>query len=514
MKTSAIAILLITVLAATAFAGGAQETDAADGPVTMEVWAVQAAELPVDVDSSLVWNEIESQTGVDLEWDLISTEIKDEQFGLIMASGDLPDIIAYYEGQGGYSSINRFGEEGAFLPLQDLIAEYAPNLERLILENEEVREAVTAQDGNIYIVPMMSAVNAARGWFIRYDWLDKLGLEVPTTTEELFDVLVAFRDGDPNGNGRADEVPLVFRSRGDDAFYNLGALAYAFDADMSWVDRNGRVAYGPAEPQYRDYLEYINRLYSERLIDQEVLTRTGNPRTELFSSNVGGALHDWFASTAGLNDEYADEIPGFDLRHFAPPVGTVDEPYTRIQMSLVRQDGAWAIAATNPDPVAAIKLFDYVYSEEGTQLLNFGIEGVHHEMENGIPMYTSLITANPDGLGLHEALVTEGMQWKIGMRQHVDYERQFANEIAFAAREDYMNNYIVDQFPVLSFTSEERDTVNDIESQLRTYVLENTARFMVGARPMSEYDEFVSELNDLGLAELRTIYQAAYDRKY
>ncbi len=244
--------------------------------------------------------------------------------------------VERYEGRGGFGAVNRFGEEGAFVPLQDLIEEHAPTLNAVLLEDELVREAITAQDGIIYIIPMMSAINAARGWYIRYDWLDELDLDVPTTTDELYDVLVAFRDQDPNGNGEADEIPMVFRRRGDDAFYNIMAFAYAFDADMEWVVRDrGRVVYGPSEPQYEDYLAYIHKLYSEELIDQEILTRSGNPRTEMFTNNRAGAIHDWFASTANLNDSLSGDIEGFNLRHMPPPVGTSDSPYTRIQMSRV-----------------------------------------------------------------------------------------------------------------------------------------------------------------------------------
>lgn len=497
------------------FAGGQEEAAVSEEAPVLSVWAVTAAEIPIDADNSAVWQAVENEVGVDLEWEIVSTQAKDQNFNLMIASGDLPDIVAYYEGKGGHASIDRFGSEGAFLPLQDMIKKSAPNLEARLLTDRKVAEAITAQDGNIYIVPMMAAINAARGWFIRQDWLDKLGLDAPTTTDELFEVMVAFRDRDPNGNGEKDEIPLVFRRRGDDAFYNIMALAYAFDADMDWVVRSGKVVYGPSENAYGDYLAYIQRLYTNKLIDQEVLTRQGNPRTELFTANRGGALHDWFASTAGLNDQLVDSIPGFELTHFAPPVGTADEPYTRIQMSTVRADGGWSISATNEYPEKTLALFDFLYSDKGIELTNFGLEGIHHTKEaNGFPRYTDLITNNPDGLSLHEALVSNGMQWKIGMVQHIDYENQFANKTAFDARKDYMENYIVEDFPTLTFTAEEQDVVTDKFSQIRSYVLEMTAQFMVGKRTISSFATFQQELDELGLDEVTKIYQAAYDRKY
>lgn len=508
--------ILLTVatilIATTVFANGAKE-NAATEEVSLDVWAVKAAELPIETETLANWKAVEAATNVNLNWQLISTQVKDEQFNLIMTSGDLPDIMAFYEGKKGFSSVNKFGAQGAFLAVEDLIKENAPNLKKALLDNPKVKEALLASDGNIYYIPMLSALNAARGWFIRYDWLEKVNKEVPTTTDELYDVLVAFRDEDPNGNGEKDEIPMVFRRRGDDAFYNLGALAYAFDADPSWVIRDGKVEFGPSEDQYKDYLEYIAKLYDEKLIDEEILTRAGNPRNDLFGKNVAGCIHDWFASTSSLNDSLADEIPTLNLRHMAPPVATASTPYTRIQMSKVRADGGWSISHSNPDPVATIKMMDFLFSEEGSKLVNFGVEGDTYEMINGKPVYTEKITNNPER-GFHEALVSNGLQWKIGLQQEVEYEKQFANEIATAARIDYMDNYIVEEFPTLSFTEDEQMIIDDKFSQIKLYTSEMTAKALVGGIDPSEYDKVFSRLDSMGLNEVKAIYQAAYDRKF
>ncbi len=505
-------VLMTLLLATTLFANGANETTSTD-EVSLDVWAVKAAELPIETESLANWKAVEDATGVTLNWQLISTQVKDEQFNLIMTSGDIPDVMAFYEGKKGFSSVNKFGSQGAFLPVEDLIEEHAPNLKKAILDNPKVKEALVAADGHIYYVPMLSALNAARGWFIRYDWLEAVGKDVPTTTDELYDVLKAFKTQDPNGNGLNDEIPMVFRRRGDDAFYNLGALAYAFDADTGWVIRDGKVEYGPSEDQYRDYLAYIAKLYGEGLIDQEILTRAGNPRNDLFGKNVAGCIHDWFASTASLNDSLADEIPSINLRHMAPPIATVDKAYTRIQMSKVRADGGWSISHSNPDPVATIKMMDFLFSEEGSLLMNFGVEGDTYTMVNGKPVYTDKITNNPDR-GFHEALVMNGLEWKIGLQQEIEYEKQFANAIATEARIDYMDNFIIEEFPTLSFTEDEQMIIDDKFSQIKLYTSEMTAKALVGGITPSQYKAVFSKLDSMGLTEVKAIYQAAYDRKF
>ncbi len=517
MTRKLLAIVFASVLIAQAFATGSKEGSdtPAKGAVPLSVWAVIAAEVPLEPDQIAAWNEIERKTGTDLTWKFVSSlsEVKDQQFNLMVASGDLPDIVAYYEKSGGHTTVKKLGGEGAFVPLEDLMAQYAPNLQKKVLGDATVREAVTAPDGHIYHVPMLSALSAARGWFIRDDWLAKVGMQKPTTTEDLYNVLVAFRDKDPNGNGMNDEIPMLARRRGEDWAYNLGALAYAFDADVDFVLRSGKVAYGPSEPQYREYLAYIARLYGEKLIDQEILTRKGNPRDELLSQNVAGVLHDWFASTADLNTTISKSVPGFALSHFAPPLGTIKKPFTRIQQSLVRVDGGWSISIKNKDPVATIKLMDFIYSDEGILLTNFGVEGQTYEMKNGKPVYLPAITRNPTGMGMHESLVTAGAQWKIGMVQSIEYEKQFANAVATAARLDYMQNYIVPEFPLLSFTSEEAEILKDKLSQIRTLTNEMSARVMVGAMPAADFANTVMEMQKVGLADVLKIYQAAYDRK-
>lgn len=515
MKKALVITLLLLVSLPLIFANSKGEDSKDGGAVELSVFAVMAANIPIDQENNPVWNAVEEATGTELDFRLVNADqdVKETQFNLMMASGDMADLVAYYDGKGGFESIDRFGSEGAFLPLEDLINEHAPNLKKVMLDDPSIKEQLIAQDGNIYRVPMIAAINAARGWFIRYDWLDAVGMDVPGTTDELFEVLMAFKTQDPNGNGLADEIPMVTRRRGDDAFYNLSALAYAFDADPAWVLRDGKTVYGPSEKAYIDYVGYMAKLYSNELLDQEFLTRQGNPRNELLGKNMTGALHDWFASTSGLNDSLADDIPGFELKHFAPPLGTADERYTRIQMSTVRNDGGWAISASNPDPVASIKLMDFLYSDEGRLLTNFGIEGVHYNMVDGKPVYTEQITNDPDGLIMHEALVEAGCQWKVGMVQDIQYEAQFANEIAFEARKDYQENYIVEDFPNISFTVEESDILKDKYTQIKTYVAETTARAVVGAITMDEFKDAITEIENMGLKEVTNIYQTAYDRK-
>ncbi|MFD0462567.1 hypothetical protein ACFQY9_12540 [Microvirga aerilata] len=166
--------------------------------------------------------ELQRLTGIKLKNTASNaTTISREAFNLLMASGDLPDIVAGNELRHDFV---RYGMEGAFQPLNDLIEKHAPNLKKFLASNPEIKKAITAPDGNIYWIPYVPDGKYARGWFIRYDWLDKLGLKAPQTVDELYTVLQAFRDKDPNGNGQKDEVPSssVSRTPSSNGFWSSG----------------------------------------------------------------------------------------------------------------------------------------------------------------------------------------------------------------------------------------------------------------------------------------------------
>ncbi len=131
-----------------------------------------------------------------------------EALNLLLAQGDLPDIVG---GNRIKEFVNQYGPEGAFVPLNDLVREHAPHIQAFWDSHPGLLEAISAYDGNYYYIPYLPDGKFGRAWYIRQDWLDKLGLEQPQNVEEYHDVLTAFRDQDPNGNGLKDEIPFFAR---------------------------------------------------------------------------------------------------------------------------------------------------------------------------------------------------------------------------------------------------------------------------------------------------------------
>ncbi|WP_368188502.1 extracellular solute-binding protein [Aestuariibius sp. HNIBRBA575] len=465
------------------------------------------------VDDWPVEQEAARMTGVSLRNATAgNTTDSEEAFNLMLASGDIPDIVG---GARFKDNANRYGPEGAFIPLQDLIAEYAPNIQAQMDARPEIFASALAADGNMYFVPYLTDGKYGRAYFIREDWLETLGLDHPQNVEELHAVLTAFRNGDPNGNGEMDEVPAFFRN-----WEEILRLVTFWDGRSSGSDTyhdfhiaDGEVRHGYVGDGYRDGIKHIAQWYAEGLIDPEVFTRGSSARDYLLSNDLGGFTHDWFASTAGYNDSVAEAVPGFSFQAFPPPEsisGVRMEEHRRIP---IKPEG-WAISYTNENPVETIKYMDFWWSEEGRRLANFGIEGEQYTLVDGAPVFTEEFLAQ-DG-AVNAKLNNIGAQVRRGFWQDYNYEIQWSNEHALRGIALYdQGDYLIDQFLGVAFNEAEQDVYDDHWISIRTYMLERQQAWILGTGNVEdEWDDYLAQLDRLGMTEVLAAMQSAYDRQY
>ena len=259
-----------------------------------------------------VWKEIEKETGVKLKGVVASSNSDySTAFQNMVASGQLADIIACES----TSDLEKLGKDGGMLPLNDLIDEHAPNIKKMLEEDPNFKYQTTAEDGNIYNIPLGKELQSSQFYWIRQDWLDKLGLAVPTTVDELHDVLLAFKNNDPNGNGKADEIPLFDRSATSEN--EMGEYLALWDSSTGFYPRDGKMAFEPITENYKLAVSNLANWYKEGLIDPEIFTRGMSARDTLLSNNTGGFTHDW-VSTGNYNDSLAQDVPGFNMVAVAP----------------------------------------------------------------------------------------------------------------------------------------------------------------------------------------------------
>ena len=421
-------------------------------------------------------------------------------FNIMMVSNPLPDII-----HGTKSNLMKYATEGAFVNLDPYINAYAPNIKKFFEENEWARKGSLAADGKLYYIPHIRYGTPMKGFYIRTDWLEKLGLDVPKTTEEFYNVLKAFRERDPNGNGIKDEVPYFYRDKGVDDLLQLFGVKYSW-----YITGDGKCEYGKVQPEMKTAATELARWYKEGLVDQEIYTRGSSAREQLLGGNVGGATHDWFTTTASFNDKYTDSINGFAFEAIAPPAdinGKVKEDYARKLLS----GNGWAISKDNRYIVETIKFFDFWYSEEGIRLFNYGVEGVDYNMVDGKPVYTDTVLKAEGGAPDYLRKIGKN---ELGSMSLIESEVQTMNAQARKGFSLYAdNNYCSEQFPDLTFTTEEQRIIKEKETAINTYVSEKMQAWIMGNEsPEENFDEYIATVKSMGYDELRTAYQNAYDR--
>ena len=417
-----------------------------------------------------------------------------QAFNLMIASGDIPDIVEHFND----SQFSKLGSEGAFVKLDEYL-DIMPNYKKILKENPAIKDRVTYSDGHIYFVPYIPGGKVSQGWLIRQDWLDKLGLEVPTNVEEFYNVLKAFKTQDPNGNGKADEVPYF------DQFNTLLAL---FDAYPDWyMDKNGKPKYGPAQPEYKTAITELKKWYDEGLIDEEILTGR-SMRERRLTDNVGGSTHNWFGSSLLFNKKLKDKIPGFNLVAMLPPTGIEREQRDPSYFY------GWGVSASSKNMEIAIKYLDFWLSDFGATLLSYGIEGVHYDMVDGKPKFKEELVADPTFQERFTALKPTDIGCKFIMESEVEWAGPGTVE-AWELYEEKVE--YTEIFPLIDMylSTEDYDKYTKTYTEIKTYVEEYKQKWMYGSADLEKtYDEYIKQINKFGLEDMtKMVEKAIKDRK-
>ncbi|NOU73065.1 extracellular solute-binding protein [Paenibacillus sp. LMG 31458] len=439
-----------------------------------------------------------------------------EQFNLMLASKNLPDVIEYTwtEVTGGPENAV---QTGTILKLNDLIDKYAPNFKKYLQEHPDIAKMIKTDSGSIYSFPFIrgdSKLMVFYGPIFRKDWLDKVHMDAPTTIDEWEKVLTAFRDQDPNGNGQKDEIPFLLNYN-EVRDFTRNALIGAWGIGDQFYQVDGKVKYGEIQPEFKQFLTTMRKWYKEGLIDPDFAATD----SKLMDAKVtGNKLGTFYGLSGGNLGNYLglmkDKNPSFNLlavthptlkKGATPVLGQMDKPYKGL--------GA-AISGKAKDPEQIVKWLDYAYSEEGHLLYNFGVEGKTYDMVNGYPTYTKLITENTNGLSMVRSMA----QW-----MRANYNGPFVQDKRYV--EQYYNldqqknalntwskaeNAIL--MPPLTLTAEENKRFSSIMNDVNTYAGEMGLKFIMGNEPLDNFDKFVDTLKKFGIDEAVKIQQAALDR--
>ena len=491
-------------------------------------------------DNLPVYQEFEKLTGVKIEWEVIPINDYDQVMGTRLASGqNLPDIFMIpWEANG-----DQLGFDGISMPLNQLIEENAYYLNQLMDQYPVVRSGITASDGNIYAYPGFGEgfVNTADEMdtgeltdpganlclnisMIRKDWLDKLNLDMPETLDDWYNVLKAFKTQDPNGNGKADEIPLTstFNVRDIYRFGEAFGLYRSGNAECRWeIGEDGKLFFKDITEEYKKTLEFLNKIYSEGLLDPEYATSTYDKTTEKISRNLLGALSsDWMSNIGTYNSNL--KTAGVENANWVPvkPIRNMDG-----ETLITNRWSVWKTAAISKDcnnPELAMKWLDFqTLSTEGVALTNFGIEGTSYtKTDDGKISLTDVAVNNPDGIGPQEYLRSLGAWGQLPYPQAKEgYEVLWADQpdiLEFG--NSFTSDQVVQPFPnngtkaALPFTDEENAIRSEIETNIETYCDEMAIKFIEGKESLDKFDDYVATVESYGLDQLLEVHQEAYER--
>jgi ABC-type sugar transport system, periplasmic component len=483
-------------------------------PGAVSVMTIDSSYIQKNYDQGLpVLQQIEKNLNIKIDWQLLPSDGYEDALKIKLAAGtDMPDIFASWQ-----QSPEVLAKNNTVVALSDYFDSTMKNTKNVISSDSVLRTAVTSPDGKVYFLPVKD-LQYDVGWQIRQDWLDKLGLQVPQTIDELYNVLVAFRDKDPNGNGKKDEVPIAI----NDMWYTWMYLMQAYGLQIAdpWnfvgKDKDEKVYIYVTRPEFKETIAFISKLYKEKLLNQDILNVTGDSYKKIISENrVGCTFSNLYPENVNMIKEVNPNVNPI-LKVMLPPKGPRGDSGIRSYSSI---DGRFFISKVGKNTTDAVRLFDYIFADpEGSVLINWGIKGLTYTEENGQKKFTELITKNPDGLNISDAIAAVGI-WPTLPRIASDAKRTFKN-LTYAENpwisegvDLYAKNNVVgEQEKRYRFTEEEASQIDEINKKLNSYISETLAKMIIGNTPIDEFDNFVKTVNDKGIEKLAEIYQAAEDR--
>lgn len=445
------------------------------------------------------------RTGVNLKFLHPISGMESEQFNVMIASGDYPDIIEEdfknYRG-GPEQAIN----DNVIISLNEVIEKYSPNFKEFMKNNPEMEKMTITDNGIYYTYPAIYGdeyLQVYRGPIIRKDLLDKTGLDMPETIDDWTVMLNAFQK-------MGIDSPLILTLSDSYAFIQ----AFGVINDL-YVDQ-GKIKYGIVEPGFKEGISLLADWYSKGLIDRNIAsTDAASVKTAIINGMsattvgaTGGGIGTWMRAMAG------DDT--FDLEPASYPVlKNGERPFYGHRINPVWPEEGASISTSCKNIKAAAKVLDYAYSEEGILLFNFGIEGESYEMIDDYPTYTSLVTHDASGRAMGEMIsyyarpngVGPSIRDKRYMEQYASLPQQ-KRSIEIWSQTDAKQHLL----PPITLNQEENDEVTAIKSNLDSYVNAELLKFITGVRKKDELDDFVATVNGMGVGKYVQAYQNAYDR--
>lgn len=485
-----------------------------DTKITLKVMSDRQADGSDWKDLS-IFKTLEEMTNIAFDFDITERTSFQEKKNLALATGELPDLfIANGHPLTPYDEIT-YGPQGYLVPLNDLIDQYAPNLKKRMEEYPWLKKAMTCSDGNIYALANVYTTATAGAYkpVINKTWLANLNMEMPQTIDELYNVLVAFRDKDPNQNGQNDEIPMSNRSFS----YLHGMLLGAFgqlchNLETRVYLKDGIVQYFPMSEGYKLYLQYLKKLFDEKLLDNMFLIQSAEEFTAKTKTNNVGVL-----GTRGQCDYTQYET-------LEPFTSEYNSEKWSSSSSMVYQTGRFAITKENKYPVESIKFAD-LFALNADEAVNgicgaslwLGQKGVDWDITpdnkieylfkpaEGMNETTHLVKYIAPSSTVSFGICILPLPFKGGVLEWVGDQNK--KHII-----PYEKNDMMYPSGLVRFEQKDSEREGILITDLKTYVDDWSARLVTGQTSFDKWDEYIDGLKRAGVEEHIRFLQDAYDK--
>ena len=458
------------------------------------------------------------KTGVTLEFNTPPSGMETEQLNILLASGDYPDLINYnlHDMPG---SFQKLYQDQVIIKLTENMEEYMPNLMKYYADNPEIERQVVDDEGDYYMIPFLKGgtyLLATTGPMLREDILKELSMDPPKTIDEWTEVLTAMREAYP------DVYPLIGTFASPDG--NPGSLRDAFQPafglgrDDWYEDTNGKVHYTPLQAEYKDYLMLLNEWYSNQLLDPNFATLDTAAVNNSMSSGKSFATFAAGSSGLGAYMNANEDNPDFSIVGVrTPTLNASDKAMYCTEYEYAPGNMQTAITTSCQNVEAAMRMYDYAFSEEGYVRFNWGVEGESFDYVNGKPQYTELILNNPDGDDIDTILAQYAMTAIKAPAMLVQDPEYMLQYYSLPQQQDAMEAWLDKdfenkRFPPVSYTGDEASTLTQAMVDLDTYVLQTSLKFILGTESFDNWDKFISTIEGMAIEPALEIQQAAVDR--
>ena len=488
------------------------------GEITLDVYMAMSGFLPMVIPD--VANEglngnrgvqlMEEATGVHLNWTLIDQDAYAEKFSITLAAGDFPDYFGVPDTMvsGG---IDALVDQDICIDLMPMLDDWLPDFKNGIFSsNEDYRKGLISDTGHLTTIKSYEN-QSTMGLYIRQDWLDQLGLEVPETFDELHDVLLAFKNDIPGC-----DYPMLLTQNWD--YSNNGFVGgydtsgYGTSSDLSYFVQDGKVQAGILSENYKEYVQMLRDWFAEGILGEPSMNMQNMfpINSYILSSQCGFA----FGQSDTLSESSKQQAGGtYDMEPIKAIVREKGDTFKLYANKGQTGNGGWAITTACEYPEEAAKVINWMWTEDGYKAMNFGIEGETYNMVDGKVQYTDLITNNPNGFNAMFNTCSEIAFFDLPFDCAMERKAAtFSNEAEAKAQEVWRANTSNEMQYYGSLSVPESEKYGTIASDLSTKAAETVSKFITGDKPMEEWDAFIEELKGIGIDQCIQLKQDAYDR--